>query len=201
MFFSKKLLVFGATVSSILLGLVLLGASLPDRTLEMERVVYSKELPETIAATIDQVEDWPEWHFQLEKSRIIGPSPLVVGSRIEWILKPREWKIAVWELEVKEYVPGRKVRLAFVRDEPAKLDRTLQQLEWSIERLPETPDHQVPIRGYVTVRTRGARSRLLALVAEKIILNQVFYPDLTKFQFDLSATHHHPAFDPPPDSR
>lgn len=201
MFFSKKLLLFIATLVALGLAIALLGAALPDRTLEMERTVYSKDLPEVIAAAIDHVEDWPSWHFQLEKSRLLSKGPLATGSRIEWTIKPREWKLSIWQIEVKEYIPGRKIRLAFMSDEPRKLDRTLQNLEWSVERLPETADHEVPIRGHVTVRTRNARSRILALIAEKIILNQVFYPDLARFQFDLSATHHHPAFDPPPDSR
>lgn len=164
-------------------------------------MVYSKELPEAIGAAIDHIEDWPKWHFQLERARLTDAKTIRTGAHIEWILKPREWKTSIWQIEVRDYQPGHKIRLAFVSDNPPKLERTLKDIEWTVERLPETPDGLTPIRGRVTARTASGRARLLSLVAEKVILNQLFYPDLAKFQFDLSATHHHPAFDPPAESR
>ena len=83
-------------------------------------------------------------------------------------------------LQITDYVPAKLVSMRLASDNTGRISKLFDHLEWKIELLAGTPDGRSPaaIRGTETAHTRNWRARLLAGLAERILMNQLFYPDV-----------------------
>ncbi len=168
-------------------------ATRPDTVVSFSREVPS-ELPlETVSRSIDAVANWPEWFFnagKIERIDVMGrPFPtseqkLQKGALIRIEILPHKGEHrGSFDLlvAVAEYVPGKLLRLAVAKDQSGRIIKLLDRLEWEIELVPAPHPDGSPglvIRGTETAITRHWRSRLFAGLSPRILMNQVFYPDV-----------------------
>jgi hypothetical protein len=189
-------------------GLVLiLGVTLtilsrePNRPVKFVREVPTSLSPEKVGLALHWILSWPQWHHMTTEARRLDgsmrPYPLATqsaqtGALVEFVVEPREQKQRrfIIQAEIEDYVPNQKLSLRLLSESSGKLQAQFQNLRWTIEIVSGTP-HGAPglgkqptengtlIRGTLTAETRSWRSRLFSRVAERILLNQIFYPNLT----------------------
>ncbi len=180
-------------IAATLAVLAALGALLargPDREL-----IFVREVPTTIpVATLNKsvwaLSNWKDWFFKVvdvQRVNIMGQSlatkdqVIVQGALLELKLDPKKPFKRPFEIHavVTEYVPEKSFSLRVTKESTGRLEKLFKSLEWKIELIPQ-PSGETLIRGTETARTFGWRARLLASLAERILLNQVFYPDLIR---------------------
>jgi len=181
-------------VSAVLLGLTLLGlwaGNGPDFELQMVREVPTTiplpQLQKAMGATIN----WPEWHFNTRQVQAIDLTGLAYPAKAQWIesgtllifsMEPpkKEWKRFLIRARIDEYVPGSRLRLSFIEETKGRIQKLLSDLNWTLEILPDPATGHHLIRGTVRASTLSARARIFGRLAPRILMNQVFYPDLEK---------------------
>jgi hypothetical protein len=159
-------------------------ASGEDQTLVFTREVPTSLPPETLNQSIGMVPLWTNWFYtvgQAERIDIMGRAlPLsnqkpVQGALIRLEIQPHRGEHRGsfdLLLKVADYVPGKFVTLKLAQDQTGRITRLFDSLEWKIEFLPGV------IRGTETAHTSHWRSRLFAALSQRILMNQLFYPDL-----------------------
>lgn len=159
----------------------------PDRDLVFTREAPTSLSAETLKQTVWSLNNWPRWFHSLNKAErmdIAGrPFPqrdqsVETGALIRLEIRPhRGERRGSFELltRVVEYDPGKTLMLQIVEDRSGRVFKLFDRLLWKIELL---PGGQPIIRGTETVRTRSWRARVLSRLAERIVLNQLFYPDI-----------------------
>ena len=154
----------------------------PDRELVLFREFPSKVPITTVSAQVTDLKRWPEWFHALEEARVIsGPSTSPqVGSVIKLSIDTHKTPWSHFELvtRVEEFVPGKKFRLKVLEDSSGKLTTLFDRIEWMVEVEGEGSGSR--IRGAATAHTSHWRSRVFGTLAEKILLHQIFYPNLLK---------------------
>jgi hypothetical protein len=172
-----------------------------DFEVVFEREVPSAVAPQTLGQALDSVLAWSQWHHITVDARRLdsfgNPLPLteqnvVPGAIVKFTVEPKQRPERRFELvgRVKAHEPGKKVHVEFVSETKPQVAKLFDRLEWEIELTPGTP-HGAPqlppdqaasgttIRGKMTAHTATWRARLFAKVAKRILMNQVFYPNLT----------------------
>jgi len=182
-------LIAGLILSGVFLAICSYWAMSPDRDLYFNREVFSPLSIDTIGKKLDTLPSWHEWHHMAADVRLDGSSVIQSGSTVILGIEPKGRKSRRFEItaRVREYVPGKKIALEFVSDSKSKISRLFDRLEWIVEVLP--PDQASNpirsgqfnslVRGRVVAHTANWRSRVFGRMAPRILLNQVFYPDLT----------------------
>ena len=173
----------------------------PDRDLVFTREMPSALPVETLATSLDSVLSWPQWHHMTVEARRVDlegkPVPMALqrasaGARVVFTIEPRRDATRRFTLsaEVVEFVPGKKLRLRLIDDSKNRILKIFSHLDWTIEIEKGLPHgapglgHQAKesegttVRGTLNARTSHWRSRMFSRIAERILLNQVFYPDL-----------------------
>jgi hypothetical protein len=164
-------------------------AQQPDYEIVFTREVNADAPQTAIETALWSLNNWPQWFFitaQVQRVDLAGNAfpmkdqILVPGAWIRFWMDPKKGKYKKFELlaVVKEYTPLKQMTLRILQDTSGRLTRLFSLIEWKIELIPASPGHTAQIRGTQTVRTRHWRSRLFGRLAERIYMNQVFYPDL-----------------------
>ena len=82
-------------------------------------------------------------------------------------------------VQVLEYKRGRFLHLKVLSDSSGRLTQVFDRIEWTVEIQPK-PNGGSLIRGTAVAHTCHWRSRLFGKLTERIVMNQVFYPNLMK---------------------
>lgn len=186
---------------AIFLVLCVFFAQGPDLDLHFVRDVPTDLSPSRLDRNISAITRWPQWFFNLEKVTMDHPTPstqltkshpvshlitaldhqmIQKGSKVIFHIDPHKGLHNQFDLtaEVTEYIPGQTVGMKILKDSSGRLNRLFDSLSWKIEILPES--HGSLIRGIATAHTSHWRSRLFGRIAGRVLMNQVFYPDLVK---------------------
>ncbi len=167
-------------ISLVVLGLILgegiYLARTPDETLVLDRKLRSRLTPERIDRNLSSTTRWSQWFSSL--AQVQGPAEVKIGTVVTLKIDPKKGQRKRFELQaqVLDYVPARLLRLRITDDTSGRLTRLFDNLEWTIEIEPTAKGSS--IRGIAQAHTRHWRSRLFGRLAEKILMNQVFYPNL-----------------------
>jgi hypothetical protein len=141
--------------------------------------------PDRLDRNISSVTRWPQWFFSLAEVQILNPQTppqktIEKGSLLSLAIDPKKGLKKKFNItvEVLHYSPGKDLHLKILKDSSGRLTRLFDSLEWIIHFQPK--DSGSLIQGTVTAHTCHWKSRLFGKIAEKIILHQVFYPNIVK---------------------
>ncbi len=187
------------------IGFVLLGLALgegtylsqgPDITLVLDRRFRSSLSPDRLSRNLSSTSRWPQWFHSL--AQVVGPSTLEKGSQLTLKIDPKKGPKKKFDLqaEVIESIPSRLLHLKITGDSSGRLTHLFDRLEWKIEIDPT--EQGSSIHGIALAHTRHWRARLFGRLTEKILMNQVFYPNLIqladlKQPFSIDEAPHLPA--------
>lgn len=157
-------------------------------------LLLTREVPstldlKTLSHALHDLAKWPSWFFSLKEAKIVDPQGLDlaadqqfpwVGALIRFKIEPpkKQWKRFEIFLEVTDYVPGKLLVLKLHSDSTNQLTQLFDNFTWKIEFIQE--QHSLLIRGSVSATAKHWRSKLFGAIASRILLNQVFYPNLTR---------------------
>jgi hypothetical protein len=191
-----KFLRWSAVFVAVFAAWVIYLGTRPDFDLHFTRYVPSSATSKLLSLALDDLSQWPRWHYSLKSAQIVDDAgnptseqKLFDGARLLLNIDPGKgpWKRVQILTRVLAYVPGDFVRLGIVSDSKGKIAQLLEQLEWQINVLPAPPESEDPkrryksaVRGTAKARTTSFRARVFGAVTEKIVMTQVFYPDLIK---------------------
>jgi hypothetical protein len=183
------------------LGLAILGVlaaggvylgTRPDFDVTFVREVPTRVPLDTVDLSIFSISNWPRWFHTVAKAERMDlagrPFPTVDQSvqpgaliRLEIEPHPGEKRGSfVLVMQVGEYVPKHLITMHLVGDRSGRIVKLFDRLEWKIELVPAPAGSPEPllIRGTETAHTTHWRARLFGAIASRILMNQLFYPDL-----------------------
>jgi hypothetical protein len=172
-------------LSFLILTAIFIGASIyfangPEVRLQLTREIHSDLSRSRIDRNLSATNRWPQWFNALQKveSAQKDPQQLTPGDILTLVMQSKKGLRSPFQLtaEVIEYVPEKILHLKILTDSSEKIFKLFDELEWKVE-LWETQNGTI-IKGTATAHTRNWRSRLLGKFSEKIIMNQLFYPNL-----------------------
>ncbi len=188
---NKKLFFWGFLVTLLGSTVIYLAAIAhgPDFDLEMIREIPTQVKIDEIQKAVSDISTWPQWFHSLKEAQMLDGMgrPLSVrdwnlqpGSLLELSIDPKKgpWKRFKILTSVTQYVPKKELSLRVLKDSSGKLNQIFDRLDWKME-FKETPQGSL-IRGTVSAHAIHWRSKLFGTIAKKILLTQVFYPDLLK---------------------
>lgn len=156
----------------------------PDRELHFEREVPTSLPVETLQESIGSVSNWSEWFYSVYKAQRVDlmGRPLATanqtaekGALIRLEIRPHKGeRRGSFELlvEVTEQVPQKLITMRLIQDGSGRIHKVVDGLEWRIELLAGK------IRGTATARTRHWRSRVISALSQRVLMNQLFYPNV-----------------------
>jgi hypothetical protein len=188
----KRALPYGAGAALALITLLIALSCGPDRTLEFDREVRSEKAYAELSYQLGTLSEWPKWFQSLESAEIIDPtqSPALkekpvaaTGARILLKMDPHKGAHRRFEIigRIVSYDPGRKLVIDIENESSGRLMRLFDRLTWSVELLREGSTSATLLIGHETAHTANWRGRLFGRIAERILLNQAFYPDMIVF--------------------
>ncbi len=180
----------------------------PDFDLVLDRRIPSKLSAEHLDRNLSSPSRWTQWFHSL--SQVIGPNTVEKGAQFTLKIDPKKGKRKQFDLQARviDFIPGRLLRLEITQDSSGRLTHLFDHLEWKIEiepvesnrplRVRSGPPPQSMIRGLGVAHTHHWRARLFGRLAEKIVMNQVFYPNLIQLAdlqqpFAIDEAPHLPA--------
>ncbi len=198
-----------------ILGLLILGLAVgtgaPDLDLYFVRDIPSQLSPERLEKNISSVARWPQWFFSLAKVTIVNSPSLKLattrlddqsliekGSILKLEIDSHRFLSKPFELtaEVLEYKPLQTLRLNILDDSSGRLTRLFDRIEWKLD-FEAKPGGGTLIHARESAHTRHWKARLFGRISERILMNQVFYPDVIK----LSELKHPFAIDDGPKTK
>lgn len=164
-------------------------ARLPDETLTFDRQVTSKLTYSDVSQKLENVTEWKNWFHDAREVQILDsqnhPLPKEeqkahTGAHLEIQINPgkgthRHFQIAA---RITRFEPGKLLELEILDDSSGKIIKLFDHLTWRIELAQGAENQQVLISGTEIAHTSHWRSRLFGRIAPRVLLNQVFYPDL-----------------------
>jgi hypothetical protein len=200
----KSLKFYGGLFVVFLGSVTLYFASLaqgPDRTLNFVREVPSASSAETLNQAIQAVANWPGWFYSTADVKIVDitgrPLPMrdqgiKKGCIVRLFIDPKRgpWNKFEVGLSVVDYEPRKLIRLRVISDTKGRLTELFDLLEWEIALTPR--EGGTVIRGSANAHTRNWRSRFFGALAERILMHQVFYPDLSRLAVLKQPLPSHP---------
>lgn len=190
-----KLLVASATAAVGMGALLIWAARGPDFELRLEREVRTPVPPTQLQKAVGATINWPDWHFNTREVLAIDFTGFAYPARDQWVKKgsllelsmeppKKEWKRFLIRARVLDYVPGELLSVAFIEETKGRIQKLLSELTWTLRFEPLPADASgrpmTLIRGTATARTLSAKGRIFGRLAPKILMNQVFYPDLER---------------------
>lgn len=175
-----------AVILAAIVGGAISVAEGPDFEIELDRKIPSNLSPEYLDKAVQLIRQWPAWYFacvgadQVNANGIPLPETeqkLEKGAfiRLREDTKRRlhgEYSVT---LQVVDYVPE-MLRMRVIADSKNNLTRLFDPLEWTVQFVPREKGSW--ILGKATARTHHWRARLFGKLMPKILLNQVYYPNL-----------------------
>jgi nitrogen fixation protein len=161
----------------------------PDIDIVMVREFPSEVDIEQIHKAVSDISAWPQWFYSLKEAKMLDGFFRPLSIR-DWILKPGAivelsvdpkkgpWKRFTLLTTIVQYVPKKELSMNILKDSSGKLNTAFSRLDWKIEFEPHPKG--TLIRSTVSARAIHWRSKLFGTIAKKILLTQVFYPDLLK---------------------
>lgn len=164
-------------------------ARMPNESLSFSRDVTSKLSPSEISQKIENVSEWKSWFHDVKEVQVMDaqnhPLPKAeqkahAGALLEIQVDPgkgahRKFQIAA---RITRYEPGKALELEVLDDSSGKILKLFDHLSWKIELSEDTQNKLVVIHGTETAHTTHWRSRLFGRLAPRVLLNQLFYPNL-----------------------
>ncbi len=159
-----------------------------DIDLHFTRDVFSSLNTLDIGSSLADVREWPRWLYSTTGARLVDSAGKALPSSAQMIargsfveLELHNKRRGPWGhfevlVQVEDYVPNRLLDLRILGDSQKKLTRLFSRLEWKIELIPQASGTW--IHGAATAHTANWRSRLFGRIAERALMNQVFYPNL-----------------------
>lgn len=188
---TRKLLL-GATALFLGAGAILgWTARGPDYELTFTREVVSTVPSSSLQKAVEAAVNWPDWHFNTREVTAVDlsgqpyPAKLQLvekGSLLIFSMEPpkKEWKRFEIKSQVLDYVPGRRLEVRFLEETKGRIQKLLSDFSWTIEFIPQEGGLSTLIRGTARATTLSSRARIIGRLAPRILMNQVFYPDLEK---------------------
>ncbi|MBU6375637.1 MAG: hypothetical protein KGQ59_06545 [Bdellovibrionales bacterium] len=151
----------------------------PDYILSFKREVHSPLASADLGPLLGALDRWPEWHFHVIRVEA-SSQPLSAGTALKLFLEPpkKEWKRFELNLKLTDFQPQERVSVSLESESRGRLERLLTDVHWDIQLLPQGSGKGTLIQGTGYARTNGGRARLLGRMAPRILMNQVFYPNL-----------------------
>lgn len=169
----------------------------PDLDLTFSRQVPSPFEAAHLDRQISSVTRWPGWFISLARVDTEPSDSKMIsqGSILKLHIDPKKGQKKRFDLtfKVTEYVPTQKLHLMLLDDSSGRLVRLFDRVEWILELQPNPKTKGSLIRGTAIAHTRHWRSRFFGRVSERILMNQIFYPNLVK----LAELTHPFSLDPP----
>ena len=158
----------------------------PDQELHFTREIPSALSPERLNRNIESVSRWPEWFYSLDKATLTNPvahSPegiIQPGSLIQLHIDPHKGPFRKFDLtvQVTQYVPNQMMEIKIVQDSSGRLPNLFDSVFWKLEFL--RTEKGSLIRGTAKAHTCHWKSRFFGKIAEKIMMNQIFYINVIK---------------------
>jgi len=162
-------------------------ASGPDFELKLVREVPSEENAQTLGQAIEVVRNWPKWFNSLEAAQVLDASgqpylnaeqKIQKGSVVKLNFDPLHGPFKKFSVivAIKEFIPNQKVEIQVLSDSHRKLNHLFDNVLWSVEIFPR--EHGSIVRGVGLAHTAMWRSRLFGKLFNKILINQVYFPDI-----------------------
>lgn len=163
-------------LTAFFMSAILYWSSLSDFDVQFSRQVIRKTPMATLEKSLNDLRYWPKWYFHLKRTEPTEGVP-AVGSKIRLFMEPpgKEWKRYELEIQIEEYVPGKKFKARLLSDSSGKITRLFENVEWTLEFLPDS------LVGTLQARTRHWKARVFSSFARKILMNQIYYVNLEKF--------------------
>jgi hypothetical protein len=168
-------------------------------------VRFSREVPSSLPPTqiqdaVESVLSWHQWHYITVEARMIdirdavyadADQGLMEGARIRFIVEPKQMKHRRFQLiaAVERYVPGKELSLRLVKDSTGRITELFSELRWTLRFEPGTPQGAPGLKpaekasgtliiGELSGTTAHWRSRLFGRLSPRILMHQLFYPNL-----------------------
>ncbi len=159
----------------------------PDYDLHFKRIIPSPLQVDQLERNLSSTTRWPQWFHSLDKvSRIeLGSEgEFKKGSRLKLEIDAHKGLKKPFYLifQVDRHDTPGAFKLTLLEDSSGRLTRLFDLLEWEIEVKPSSiaQGKQSQIIASAFAHTHHWRSRLFGRIAEKIMMNQIYYPDLVK---------------------
>lgn len=190
-------------VLGICLGVWLTGkANGPDRDLVFVREVPAATDHATLSKALEWATSWHQWHDRATEAELkdlrgatypAADQRAMSGALVQYTVMPKRDPLEKFRInaEILEFTPGKVLHVRVISDSKDKIMRLFDRLEWRIELIqgppPGAPGAQkefrgdgTRIKGTVFARTHHWRSRLLSAIDERILMSQVFHPNLER---------------------
>jgi hypothetical protein len=162
----------------------------PDFEVSFVRDVPAKISPAKLSKAIYALSNWPNWFYSTSEAKAVNlygqpyslkDQSIAKGSLVELWIDPRKgkWKKFVLTVKITEFEPGKMIHFVVLKDTSNRLPKLFDRLEWQIDII-TSPDGSTVLRGSATGHTAHWRSRLFGRLASRIMMNNVFYPNLLK---------------------
>jgi len=156
-------------------------ASGPDRKLAFERRVPSPLTASQLSPYLGDVTLWPDWFYSTASVHISGDpkrKQVHAGDQVEILIDPKKgkWKKFEIKAQVTRYEPGRGLSLRVLGDTKGRLKTLFDDLTWDVDLEPASTG--ATIVGRASGVTRSWRSRLFGVLTERILMAQVYYPNV-----------------------
>lgn len=192
-------------------------ANEPDRELRFDRELPSHTEIATLEKAVEDPAHWPLWFHQLQSVEKVKPSPagkdFGPGAVIKLVFDSKKSPWSRFELLARlDEFTSRKISLSILEDSKGKLTTQFDRLEWSVALEPGAGEEAetdgtgntgvtritrvTRIKGSAAAHTRNWRSRVFGALATKILMNQVYYPNLIKLS-ELTAAELKDSVKPP----
>ena len=152
----------------------------PDFQLRLTREIASDLEASRIDRNLAATNRWPQWFNALQavEGQQQNPSSLTAGDLLTLVIQSKKGLREPFRLtaEVMEYTPEKILHLKILSDSSGRIFKLFDQLEWKIQLIESQKG--TLIQGTATATTRHWKSRLFGKLSEKIIMNQLFYPNL-----------------------
>jgi hypothetical protein len=147
-----------------------------DFDIEFQREALSSEPREELERALTDTASWPRWFHSLKAVEALQGS--LHSELLTLKIEPpkKQWKRFDLSVQVMDSTPKR-LRIHVLDDSIGKLSRLFSNLEWTVELLP-AEGGQTRIVGTCRARTLHWRSRLFGKLSPRILMNQVFYPNV-----------------------
>ncbi len=169
----------------------------PDYEVTFERLVNAPKAkgPEAEAPRIENalsdIQTWPKWFHLGKSAKFVSPSKILEkGAIVELGLEPKDKPYRHFDLRAEVVSIEResekheinKLTLLIISDSSHKLTRLFDEMTWTLEVKHEQGAPHEALRtwvvGQLKAKTHHYKSRILCAIASRVVLNQVFYPDL-----------------------
>lgn len=156
--------------------------------LQMKRTVESKLPVETVLSDLHNIHSWTSWFHDGKNVTLLthDQTPTNLWEQAETLLvqienPQKQWKRfdltgKLIHADLDPTLPIQSVTIQINSDSSKKMTALFENIIWKIA---VDRDHKT-ITGEVSATPIGTRGKILAWFTPKILLNQIFYPDIMK---------------------